>query len=160
MTIEEFKRKKRIVTIIVVGFVIILFVGFYFLFSKWMKDGEDKQFQDAVNEMKLNFLMNSGKMHYSFETSGHTVRIKMWTDGFGAASKMAAEGDPTAFDGWYKTKKSMAELAKEIYKEFILVDDAVIYLNIVNDLNTDRDLLVFKNRELVYDVVAEYQNGG
>ncbi len=160
MTAEEYRKKKIIVNIIIVAFVIICFIVFYLIFSKWMKEGEDKQFQDAVNTMKLNYLYNSGKMHYSFETSGHTVRIKMWIDGFGAASKRAAEGDPDAFDGWLETKTSMYELAKEIYKVFILVDDAVVYLNIVNDLNTDRDLLVFRNRELVYDVVAEYRNGG
>ena len=160
MTAEEYKKKKTIVNIVVIAFVIILFVAFYFIFDKWMKDGEEKQFQEAVNTMKLNYLMNSGKMHYSFETSGHTVRIKMWVDGFGAASKLAAQGDSDAFDGWVETKKSMYELSKEIYKVFILVDDAVVYLNIVNDLNTDRDLLVFRNRELVYDVVAAYQNGG
>ena len=160
MTTEEYKKRKTISFIIIITFVIILFIVFYLLFDKWIKDGEDNQFQDAVNTMKLNYLFNSGKMHYFFETSGHTVRIKMWVDGLGAASKKAAQGDSNAFDGWLETKASMYELAKEIYKVFILVDDAVIYLNIVNDLNTDRDLLVFKNRELVYDVVAEYQNGG
>ena len=40
-----------------------------------------------------------------------------------------------------------------------MIDDAVIFLSLVNESNTDRDLLVFKNRELVYDVVTGYTKG-
>ena len=48
----------------------------------------------------------------------------------------------------------MSDLAYELYDEFILIDDAVVYLRIVNEGNTDRDLMVFKDKNMIYDVVT------
>ena len=61
-----FKKKMFRIKLVIWLFVIALFIGLFFLFKKWDRDGEEKQFQDAVNTMKLNYLYNSGKMHYSF----------------------------------------------------------------------------------------------
>ena len=157
---KELKQRKLYVAVILVSIVIIVICGCYLLFRKWGKDANEKYFNEALDKMKLNLLMNSSGMRYSIKTSGHTVYVKFWTDGMTAAAKSAYDGDSDAFDSWAELKKSMSDLAKAYYKEFILIDDAVIYLSLVNESNTDRDLLVFKDKELVYDVVTGYNKEG
>lgn len=149
-----FKKKMFRIKLVIWLFVIALFIGLFFLFKKWDRDGEEKQFQDALLVTKTNFLENHKKMHYSIDTNGHIVNIKMWMDGLTETSKRAYNGDNKSWDEWVIIKDSMSELAHSLYKEFILVDDAVIYLRIVNESNTDRDLLVYKDKYMVYDVVT------
>ena len=153
---KEFKQRKFWATVIVVSIVVILICGSILLFRKWGKDADDKRFNEALLNTKANLLANHSNMHYSIDVAGHTLTIKFWTDGLTAGAKQAYDGDNAALSNWTTLKNSMYELACAMHKEFILVDDAVIYLAIVNESNTDRDLLVFKDRDLVYDVVSGY----
>lgn len=156
---KEFKQRKFWATIIVVSIVIIAICGSFLLFRKWGKDADEKRFNEALANMKQTLLVNTSGMHYSIDTAGHTVQVRFWTDGMTAASKLAYEGNDEALANWTELKGSMLGLAKAFHEQFILVDDAVIYLSLVNESNTDRDLLVFKDRELVYDVVTGYTKG-
>lgn len=149
-----FKKKMFRIKLVIWLFVIALFIGLFFLFKKWDRDGEEKQFQDALLATKMNFLEGHSKMHYSIDVNGHTVNIKMWLEGLTEISKKAYYGGNESWDEWNTIKDSMSELSHELYKEFILVDDAVVYLRIVNENNTDRDLLVYKDKYMVYDVVT------
>lgn len=156
---REFKKRKFWATVIVVSIVVIGICGSILLFRKWDKDADEKYFTEALANMKQNLLVNSSGMKYSIKTSGHTVYVKFWMDGMATASKLAYDGNSEALLNWTNLKGSMLDLANAYHKEFILVDDAVIFLSLVNESNTDRDLLVFKDRELVYDVVTGYTKG-
>lgn len=154
MNEKQFRKKKFWCTVVAIAFTLSLVVFFSILFTKWMRDGEEKQFQDALLNVKANFLNNHQKMHYSIDTYGHTVNIKLWQEGLTDVSKQAYNNNNEAWDAWDDIKSSMSDLAHSLYKEFILVDDAVVYLHIVNENNTDRDLLVYKNKYMCYDVVT------
>ena len=156
---KEFKQRKLWITIIVVSIVIILICGSILLFMKWGKDADEKRFNEALANMKQTLLVSSSGMRYSINIAGHTVYVKFWTDGMAAASKLAYDGNNEALANWTELKGSMLGLANAFHEQFILIDDAVIFLSLVNESNTDRDLLVFKNRELVYDVVTGYTKG-
>ena len=156
---KEFKQRKFWATIIVVSIVIIAICGSFLLFRKWGKDADEKRFNEALANMKQTLLVSSSGMRYSINAAGHTVYVKFWTDGMAAASKLAYDGNNEALANWTELKGSMLGLANAFHEQFILIDDAVIFLSLVNESNTDRDLLVFKNRELVYDVVTGYTKG-
>jgi hypothetical protein len=68
-------------------------------------------------------------------------------------AKAAYDGDRTQLQNWNALKDKVYLLAGQIYDKFLFVDDAVVFLRYVNDQNPDRDLLVFKNKQMVYDVV-------
>lgn len=161
---ESLKKRKLKFTIIwftIASVLIIVFsFVFYNLFSKWHKDAQEKEFNTALTNIKNNLLVNSSGVHYDFDISGHTVKIKLWQEGMAEAAMQAENGNDAALSNWTELKGSMYELSCAYYKQFILVDDAVIYLSLVNEYNTDRELLTFKDRELIYDVVTGYKAGG
>ena len=157
---KTFKKRKLYITIIIVGFVIVSICGFYLLFNKWHKDAQEEDFKIAVANLKSTLLVYNSGVQYSIDISGHTVKVKLWQEGMAASAKLAGDGNSEALKNWTELKGSMYELSCAYYKQFILVDDAVIYLSLVNEYNTDRELLTFKDRELIYDVVTGYKEGG
>ena len=148
---EEKKQNNKLwITIILISIVIIgLCLGL--LLGRKISNSS---FDNAVSNIKTA-IKESYPGCNAIEVSGHTVNIRVWTDGIMNVAKAAYEGDQAQIKNWNIVKDQVYLLAEQIYGKFILVDDAVIYLRYVNDQNPDRDLLVYKNKELVYDVVNE-----
>lgn len=153
---QKIPLKKKI--FIFCFILVIVAIGAYFGLTAWgcISNGS---FNKAVKDLKLAVL-ESYPGRCSFDVSGHTVRIKVWTDGIGSISKKAAEGDQECLKGWNQIKDTVYSLTINLQDHFLLVDDAIIYFSYVNDQNPDRYLLTFKNAHLIYDVVSGYNEGG
>lgn len=152
---EDQKKKKLYIVIILVSTIIIGACS-GLLIAQCISKSSFNHAVDKLREAVIDGFAGRNKI----EINGHTINVRIWSDGMGAASKAAAEGDKTYLEGWNITRDKMQVTATSLYNMFLLVDDAVIYFRFVNDQNIDRDLLVFKNKTLIYDVVAAYQNGG
>ena len=148
---EEKKENKKLwITIIIVSTIVIgVCVGL--MIWRWFSDSN---FDHAVSQIKTA-IKDSYAGCNSIEVSGHTVNVKIWSDGVMKIAKAAYEGDQTQLKNWNVLKDKVYLLAEQMYDRFLFVDDAVIYLRYVNDQNPDRDLLVYKNKSLVYDVVND-----
>lgn len=150
----EEKNKRLWITIIIVSIIIIGLCG-GFLLGKLIGNGS---FNNQLANVK-KIIKDTYAGRNDFEVNGHTVKIKIWSDGIMSIAKKASEGDAKSIENWNALKDKMYLLAAEITDMFLLTDDAVIYLCYVNEQNPDRELIVYKNKSLVYDVVEEYQKG-
>ncbi len=142
------ENKKLWIAIILVS-VIIIGICLSILIIRWFSDSS---FDHAVEQV-TEAIKGSYAGQNSIEVSGHTVNIKIWSDGVMNIAKAAYDGDRTQLQNWNVLKDKVYLLAGQIYDKFLFVDDAVVFLRYVNDQNPDRDLLVFKNKQMVYDVV-------
>lgn len=148
---EEKKENKKLwITVIIVSIIVIGVCVGIFLY----RGISNTSFDNALSQVKTA-IKDSYAGCNSFEVSGHTVNIKIWSDGMMGIAKAAYEGNQDQIKNWNVVKDKVYILAGQIYDKFLLVDDIVVYLRYVNDQNPDRDLLVYKNKELVYDVVNE-----
>lgn len=145
---DDKKTKKICLIVILVSLVVIGICGGIFLGRMISESNFKNSLREVEEAVKKSFAGRN-----SFEVSGHTVYIKIWSDGIMGIAKKAAEGDSKSVTDWNAIKDSVYLLAGQIYDKFLFVDDAVVFLRYVNDQNPDRDLLVFKNKQMVYDVV-------
>lgn len=152
----EAKTKKNIFITVFITSIIIIGACAGILMARCISRSSFNNAVDSCREAVIDGFAGRNII----EVNGHTVNIRIWSDGMAAASKAAAEGDKTLLEGWNITRDKMYLTACSLYDKFLFVDDAVVYFRFVNESNTDRDLLVFRNKELIYDVVAAYQNGG
>ena len=148
---EEKKENKRLwITIIIVSIIIIGVCAGILLGRAIGNSSFDNALSQVTKVIKDTY---AGKNN--IEVTGHTVKISIWSDGIMNIAKKASEGDAQCIENWNVLRDKVYLLSAEITDKFSLVDDAVIYLSYVNEQNPDRELLVYKNTVLIYDVVEE-----
>ena len=113
---------------------------------------ESKRKESAVDITKVE--LRYSPYFYSIDSSDDVLTVSLWESGLTAASKKAYDGDSEAVAEWNKTKYNVLQYANSIDANLILndVEGMTVFVQVVNEDNHERKLLVFKNCELVYDV--------
>lgn len=113
---------------------------------------ESKRKESAVDISKVE--LRYSPYFYSIDSSDDVLTVSLWESGLTAASKKAYDGDSEALAEWNKTKYNVLQYANSIDTNLILndVEGMTVFVQVVNEDNHERKLLVFKNCELVYDV--------
>jgi len=113
---------------------------------------ESKRKESAVDISKVE--LRYSPYFYSIDSSDDVLTVSLWESGLTAASKKAYDGDSEALAEWNKTKYNVLQYANSIDANLILndVEGMTVFVQVVNEDNHERKLLVFKNCELVYDV--------
>ena len=113
---------------------------------------ESKRKESAVDISKVE--LRHSPYFYSIDSSDDVLTVNLWESGLTAASKKAYDGDSEAMAEWNKTKYNVLQYANSIDTNLILndVEGMTVFVQVVNEDNHERKLLVFKNCELVYDV--------
>lgn len=122
-----------------------------FIVMKVMRP-ESKRKESAVDISKVE--LRYSPYFYSIDSSDDVLTVSLWEYGLTAASKKAYDGDSEALAEWNKTKYNVLQYANAIDTNLILndVEGMTVFVQVVNEDNHERKLLVFKNCELVYDV--------
>lgn len=91
---------------------------------------------------------------YSVISTQNGIEASIWETDNAKIAKKAADGDSDAQTKWNRTKEKMSYLATVIYDKRDTWDspNTNITLKFVNESNHARNLLVYKNGELIYDV--------
>lgn len=113
---------------------------------------ESKRKESAVDITKVE--LRYSPYFYSIDSSDDVLTVSLWESGLTAVSKKAYDGDSEALAEWNKTKYNVLQYANSIDANLILndVEGMTVFVQVVNEDNHERKLLVFKNCELVYDV--------
>ena len=113
---------------------------------------ESKRKESAVDISKVE--LRYSPYFYSIDSSDDVLTVSLWESGLTAVSKKAYDGDNEAVAEWNKTKYNVLQYANAIDTNLILndVEGMTVFVQVVNEDNHERKLLVFKNCELVYDV--------
>ena len=113
---------------------------------------ESKRKESAVDITKVE--LRYSPYFYSIDSSDDVLTVSLWESGLTAISKKAYDGDSEALAEWNKTKYNVLQYANSIDTNLILndVEGMTVFVQVVNEDNHERKLLVFKNCELVYDV--------
>ena len=122
-----------------------------FIVMKVMRP-ESKRKESAVDISKVE--LRYSPYFYSIDSSDDVLTVSLWESGLTATSKKAYDGDSEALAEWNKTKYNVLQYANAIDTNLILndVESMTVFVQVVNEDNHERKLLVFKNCELVYDV--------
>ena len=122
-----------------------------FIVMKVMRP-ESKRKESAVDISKVE--LRYSPYFYSIDSSDDVLTVSLWESGLTATSKKAYDGDSEAVAEWNKTKYNVLQYANAIDTNLILndVEGMTVFVQVVNEDNHERKLLVFKNCELVYDV--------
>ena len=122
-----------------------------FIVMKVMRP-ESKRKESAVDISKVE--LRYSPYFYSIDSSDDVLTVSLWESGLTATSKKAYDGDSEAVAEWNKTKYNVLQYAYAIDTNLILndVEGMIVFVQVVNEDNHERKLLVFKNCELVYDV--------
>ena len=113
---------------------------------------ESKRKESAVDISKVE--LRYSPYFYSIDSSDDVLTVSLWESGLTAASKKAYDGDSEAVAEWNKTKYNVLQYANSIDANLILndVEGMTVFVQVVNEDNHERKLLIFKNCERVYDV--------
>lgn len=146
--IDKGALRARIIEVCGIVFVAGLII---FIVLKVMRP-ESKRKESAVDISKVE--LRYSPYFYSIDSSDDVLTVSLWESGLTAASKKAYDGDSEALAEWNKTKYNVLQYANSIDANLILndVEDMTVFVQVVNEDNHERKLLVFKNCELVYDV--------
>lgn len=150
---ENQGNKKLWITIIIVS-TIIIGICLSILIARALSKAN---FNDSVQKIEKS-IKTAFPGTNSIEVSGHTIKIKVWIDGIFDASKEAATGNKVALKQWDEIKDNMYLTISDMCDSFFWVDDEILYFNLVSDLNHDQELLVFKNKSIIYDGVYDHIN--
>ena len=150
------KKRSNIVAVVVVIVAVLLGIGLFFIIKGLLAKMD---FNDSLGNIE-EAVIEAFPGRNSIEVSGHTINIKVWVDGIGSAAKKAAENGNAYLTDWNALRDKYYLTARSLCDEFFWADDVVIYLRLVNDQDTSRNLLVFTNNVCTYDAVAQYKNGG
>lgn len=131
----------------------ILFISgiIIFIVMKVMRP-ESKRIDDAISLAKLE--LKYSPYNYSFNNSDDVLTVNLWSSGLTATAKKASEGDLEAVKEWNATKDNVLQYAYAIDSNLFVedIENITVLVQIVNENNHERKLLVFKNSTLVYDV--------
>lgn len=107
---------------------------------------------DAISISKLE--LKYSPYNYSFESSGDVLTVNLWKQDTVPVAKKAAEGDPEASADWGNLKDNVLQYANAIDSNLFVQDvkGITVIVQLVNESNHDKKLLVYKNCSLVYDV--------
>jgi hypothetical protein len=146
--IDKGALRARIIEVCGIVFVAGLII---FIVLKVMRP-ESKRKESAVDISKVE--LRYSPYFYSIDSSDDVLTVSLWESGLTAASKKAYDGDSEAVAEWNKTKYNVLQYANAIDTNLILndVEGMTVFVQVVNEDNHERKLLVFKNCELVYDV--------
>lgn len=146
--IDKGSFRARIIEVCGIVFVAGLII---FIALKVMRP-ESKRKESAVDISKVE--LRYSPYFYSIDSSDDVLTVSLWESGLTAASKKAYDGDSEALAEWNKTKYNVLQYANAIDTNLILndVEGMTVFVQVVNEDNHERKLLVFKNCELVYDV--------
>lgn len=146
--IDKGALRARIIEVCGIVFVAGLII---FIVLKVMRP-ESKRKESAVDISKVE--LRYSPYFYSIDSSDDVLTVSLWESGLTAASKKAYDGDSEALAEWNKTKYNVLQYANAIDTNLILndVEGMTVFVQVVNEDNHERKLLVFKNCELVYDV--------
>lgn len=136
----------------------VLVGSLYILFDNLFKRVEADEFSEFLDEVYID-LSREFPEKYSIQSKGHQVQIKVWADGMKQIAASAYAGNQTAIDMWTKMRRTVGSLADRLQEGARLVSDVSITLSLANDENPTRSLLVFKNRELIYDILYDKEGG-
>ena len=131
--------------------VIALSCIIIFIVTKVLRP-ESKRMEEALDLTKLE--LKHSPYNYSVDSSEDVITVSLWESGLTITAKKASEGDPEAVAEWNKTKDSVLQYAYSIESNLYIEDitDIPIIVQVVNESNHSRTLLVYKNSKLVYDV--------
>ena len=146
--IDKGALRARIIEVCGIVFVAGLII---FIVLKVMRP-ESKRKESAVDISKVE--LRYSPYFYSIDSSDDVLTVSLWESGLTAVSKKAYDGDSEAVAEWNKTKYNVLQYANSIDTNLILndVEGMTVFVQVVNEDNHERKLLVFKNCELVYDV--------
>ena len=150
------ETKKNLLIVAIVVFTLFLGLVFANIIIHFVSE---QKFKSALSDLK-HIIRDTYSGRNSIEVKGHTVTIKIWSEDMSVTVKKAGAGDSYFVNLWNELRDKMYNFADSVCDMFNLVTDAKIYLCYVNEKNTDLNLLVFKNRDLYYDVVTGYKAGG
>ena len=133
-----------------VGFLILLSL-IITLAVKFLYTDEDRM-NNAIDISKLE--LRHSPYNYTFESSENAITVSLWQSGITATSKKAYDGDKNALAEWQGIKDNVLKYANSIDVNLGLQDikNITVILQLVNEDNHARKLLVFKNCKLIYDV--------
>lgn len=146
--IDKGSFRARIIEVCGIVFVAGLII---FIVLKVMRP-ESKRKESAVDISKVE--LRYSPYFYSIDSSDDVLTVSLWESGLTAVSKKAYDGDSEALAEWNKTKYNVLQYANSIDANLILndVEGMTVFVQVVNEDNHERKLLVFKNCKLVYDV--------
>lgn len=129
-----------------IAIVIIVYIAIRIVFTK------SDRMELALDSIKYD--LRKSPYFYSIDSSDDVLTVSLWESGLTAVSKKAYDGDSEAVAEWNKTKYNVLQYANSIDANLILNDvkGMTVFVQVVNEDNHERKLLVFKNCELVYDV--------
>lgn len=136
--------------IAIVGFCLLVTIVTWIVVKVTLT--EDDRLNTAIDISKLE--LKHSPYNYSFESSEKVITVSLWQSGLTSESKKAYDGDKDAVMEWQKTKDNILQYANSIDVNMGLQDikDITIIVQLVNEDNHARKLLVYKDCMLVYDV--------
>jgi hypothetical protein len=125
-----------------------IFIGAKILFTK--EDALD-QFQASLKSYFYNRRYN-----FSLEASEELLTLTLWDSGVTGTAKKAHAGEADGLQAWEEERAFVLS-----YSDYILgllpaydFPNMSVVVRLVNENNKDRDLLVYKDGALVYDIVT------
>ena len=149
--VDKGALRARIIEVCGIVFVVGLIIFIVLKFAR----PESKRKESAVDLAKVE--LRYSPYFYSIDDSGDALTVDLWEAGLTATSKKAYDGDAKSLAEWDKTKYNVLQYAYAIDSNLYLndVEGLTVFVQVVNEDNHERKLLVFKNCELVYDVVEK-----
>ena len=131
--------------------IVISIISFIVIKSSFGK----KDFME-IAEIEVKATLLQSTTNFTISHTENSLSVKMWYADLAAGSKKAYEGDEQLLKEWNNLKVStrdLSEVITNILHQY--VSEADSFLMIVNENNHARNLLVYKNGSLVYDVVQD-----
>lgn len=131
---------------------IVFIAGIIILIVIKVMHPESKKIDIAIDISKLE--LKSSPYNYSFESSEDVLKVNLWRPDTVPIAKKAAEGDSDASAEWRLLKDNVLKYANAIDSNLALQDvqEITLIVQLVNEANHDRQLLIYKNCTLIYDV--------
>lgn len=148
--------KKKIIIFLTIAFAIFLGLCIATFIIHLISNA---RFDSALSDLKHD-VRETYAGRNSIEVKDHTVTVKLWSDKMSVAAMKAYEGDSFYLNEWNAFRDQMHNLVDSVCDDFDFVGDFEIYFIYANEQNPDRNLLVFRNRELYYDVVSGFDARG
>ena len=145
--IDKGAFRARVIEVCGIVFVAGLII---FIVMKVMRP-ESKRKESAIDIARIE--LQYSPYFYSIDSSDDVITVSLWESGLTATAKKAYDGDSVSAAKWDKIKYNVLQYANTIDSNLIQndVEGMTVFVQVVNEDNHDRKLLVFKNCEIVYD---------
>ena len=146
--VDEGGFRARYIAKVAVYVVILVVLGFFIrlLFTK-----EDRL--DTVKDL-IRLELQYSPYNYTYDYSDDVLVVTLWSTDYALTAKKASTGDSEAQENWQKIKENFSKYAVAIHNTMILKDfpDVDVTVKLVNEINRDRNLLIYHAGEIVYEV--------